>query len=263
MDPYPWGERVRGWAGYASVFVSYDSDFSSRTPPDYGEMFLEGTLGFVAGLGGIESWAMMTHNVIQGAGGKGDVVEFSVNTDLWFEGQYVPYRSSTGPTNYFQGAYSGFRVQYKIISDAPFRYFSNVPLSASNSMNVVTNIGDLAQDVFYTEWHEPGVYYTQWHESSASYRDGMALESAAVTNEAYFLLTTTGNRKLPSVTSTAKTGSSFTLQWSDEFNRSVNIQRSQSLDSTNWQTIGQGITNKAFTDTNPPTGSAFYRLAVP
>lgn len=65
------------------------------------------------------------------------------------------------------------------------------------------------------------------------------------------------------VTNAFRANGDFTLQWADELNRAVHVQRSTDLSSTNWQTIRSNVSTKVFTDTNTPTGSAFYRLLVP
>jgi hypothetical protein len=67
----------------------------------------------------------------------------------------------------------------------------------------------------------------------------------------------------PKVTNSFRSSGNFTLQWADQFNRAVHVQRSTNLSSTNWQTVRSNVSTKTFTDTNPPTGSAFYRLLVP
>jgi hypothetical protein len=67
----------------------------------------------------------------------------------------------------------------------------------------------------------------------------------------------------PKVTNAFRSSGKFTLQWADEFNRAVHVQRSTNLSSTNWQTVRSNVSTKTFTDTNTPTGSAFYRLLIP
>lgn len=67
----------------------------------------------------------------------------------------------------------------------------------------------------------------------------------------------------PQITSVFRSSGNFTLQWADDFNRAVHIQRSTDLSSTNWQTVQSNVSTKIFTDTNTPNGSAFYRLLVP
>jgi hypothetical protein len=55
----------------------------------------------------------------------------------------------------------------------------------------------------------------------------------------------------------------FSFEWSDRANRSVHVQRTTSLSSGVWNTVSSNVSTKSFTDTNPPAGSAFYRLIVP
>lgn len=67
----------------------------------------------------------------------------------------------------------------------------------------------------------------------------------------------------PRLTKMGLLPSGFTLEWSDKDNRSVHVQRRASWSSGTWQTIGSHVKTKTFTDTNTPSGSAFYRLLIP
>ena len=70
-------------------------------------------------------------------------------------------------------------------------------------------------------------------------------------------------KPVPQLTRAFRSGGKFTLEWTDAFNRVVHVQRRASLSSGSWDIVGSNVSTKVFTDTNPPTGSAFYRLLVP
>lgn len=55
----------------------------------------------------------------------------------------------------------------------------------------------------------------------------------------------------------------FSFEWSDRANRAVHVQRTTSLSSGVWSTVSSNVSTKSFTDTNPPSGAAFYRVIVP
>ncbi len=66
---------------------------------------------------------------------------------------------------------------------------------------------------------------------------------------------------LPRIISTAFTNDSFTMTWSPV--STVNVQRCASLAEDSWSTVVSNVTNGTFTDSQPPSGKAFYRLSLP
>jgi hypothetical protein len=67
----------------------------------------------------------------------------------------------------------------------------------------------------------------------------------------------------PVVTSTSYAGGDFTMTWSGTGVIPVIVQRREALESGQWTAIAQGIASGTYTDTDPPTGKAFYRVVVP
>lgn len=74
------------------------------------------------------------------------------------------------------------------------------------------------------------------------------------------------NGSLLRVTSVAKTGQGFSLQWAGAVAKKYRIRRSQELGTGNHETIAFGVPGVApvtsFTDPNPPPGRAFYWVEV-
>jgi alpha-tubulin suppressor-like RCC1 family protein len=83
-------------------------------------------------------------------------------------------------------------------------------------------------------------------------------------NESGYGLVWDGSSGLPPVVTRVVRGSeNFVLEWSDSLSRPVNVQRRTSLSSGSWSNISTNVMATKFTDTNPPTTAAFYRLVVP
>lgn len=72
-----------------------------------------------------------------------------------------------------------------------------------------------------------------------------------------------GGTIVPMVTSTSYSPGLFRMTWSGTGAVPVNVERRSSLSSGQWTVVAQGIVTGEFSDTNPPAGQAFYRLAVP
>jgi hypothetical protein len=53
------------------------------------------------------------------------------------------------------------------------------------------------------------------------------------------------------------------MTWSGTGVIPVIVQRREALESGQWTAIAQGIASGTYTDTDPPTGKAFYRVIVP
>ncbi len=59
---------------------------------------------------------------------------------------------------------------------------------------------------------------------------------------------------------TSENGGGFTLQWQAFPGRTYAVERSTSLTEGSWTTLASGLTAGSFTDSNPPSERAFYRI---
>lgn len=68
---------------------------------------------------------------------------------------------------------------------------------------------------------------------------------------------------IPAITSIDYGLGGFTMTWAGTGDLPVSIERRESLQAGDWVEVAQEITSGTYTDANPPTGKAFYRVVVP
>ena len=67
----------------------------------------------------------------------------------------------------------------------------------------------------------------------------------------------------PTITTVNYGSGGFTMTWTGTGDLPVNIERRAVLEAGGWTEVAQQITGGSYTDNNPPTGKAFYRVVVP
>ncbi len=86
----------------------------------------------------------------------------------------------------------------------------------------------------------------------------------AAGNESGYGLVWDGKPRIqPAITLATRGSEGFVLEWSDELNRAVKVQRRSSLSSGVWSNISINVMGPRFVDPSPPAESAFYRLVAP
>lgn len=265
----------------AGMFSRYNSDIDpdyGYSIPDYSGTFLERsydhplgfafTTGVSVGYNGVTASAFYLANVQKGTVAgvlKGDDLSFDISVWASRQGTYQPYQGVWEPVpgqrywneyyyqypDYLIEANAYLKCELKIVSDGPFTYRSNRPLNLSSGANTQ----DIPEDADYSQTCTAGTYYVDF--SVQTDYSGTPMTNSV---NAWFRLTKT-SVGAPQIASFRKLTRRFSIDWNDEWDRAVRIQRSSSLSSTNWETIGFGaIGQKSFVDSNAPTGSAFYRL---
>ena len=65
------------------------------------------------------------------------------------------------------------------------------------------------------------------------------------------------------ITNITRIGNTTELRWTAlSTNTPIRVERTTNLDGAPWTAIATNLTSGSFTDTNPPSGSAFYRLVT-
>jgi len=86
----------------------------------------------------------------------------------------------------------------------------------------------------------------------------------AAGNESGYGLVWNGEPSIrPVITLAVREPGGFAIEWSDELNRSITVQRRSSLSSGAWSNVSTNVRVPRFVDPAPPAGAAFYRLVVP
>ena len=281
-EPHPINGNTtkRGLRIMGSMASRYDSSldpwYGSGVPRGYGnnQFSIGGAFGAVTGYQGITTSAFYQATVKEGSiyppdsGSSylgaystfpftqiidflhGDALSFEILLTSETKGQFQPRTNVSWLPDDSYGASAGVSCEFMIISESPFTYESNRPLNFSSGGNTQ----GIPEDAYYSQTYAAGTYYVDLSVSSMEYGP----ETNSV--NAWFILRK-ANVGAPRIASFNKTPQQFLMNWNDQWDRAVRIQRSSALTSTSWETIGYGaVGQKSFVDTNAPTGSAFYRL---
>lgn len=207
-----------------------------------------------------------------------DAHYFLPSENEWYKAAYYnpagtnyflyPTASNTAPTAVVNGTTAGTAV-YSNVAPAP---------AAVTSAGGLSPFGTMGQSGNLWEWNE-----TAWDGFNDSVSDTRSVRGGNWISTQNSLLSWSRDGQPPAseydgigfrvasvpeastparITSIELTNGMFSLSWANAGTNAVTVERRGSLTSGSWAAIASNNVSGSHTDTNPPAGSAFYRLRV-